>query len=83
MSILRQTLNGSHLVAIGEDRQRQARTDGIAIQKDGAGAAYANAAAFLGAGESKVVAKEVEQETVIGNLSLDRFAVHPKANRFH
>ena len=55
--------------------QHQAARDGLAVQVDGAGAAVAGAAAFLGAGEAQVLAQGIEQRDVGLDEHLDGLAV--------
>ena len=60
--------------AVGLDREHQAGVDGPAVDDDGAGAALADEAALLGAGQLEVVAQDVEQRVVRGHLERARGA---------
>jgi hypothetical protein len=53
--------------AIGLHRERKARAHRLAVDDDGATAAFAGAAADMGAGEAEVVAQEVAQ-CLSGNI---------------
>src|SRR5258708_16817968 len=57
---LRHALDGFDLLAAGFDRKHQARTDHGAVDHDGARAAIAGAAPFLGAGQHQFVAAHVQ-----------------------
>jgi hypothetical protein len=70
-----QALHGRHLVAIGADRQRDAGADHLPIEQHRAGAADADPASFLGAGEPEIVPEAIEQRAVGGNLDRARRAV--------
>src|SRR3990170_8565483 len=59
---------GHDLRAIQFAGKHQAGIHRLAVQKNGAGAAVAGAAAFLGAGDADLVAQEIEQETMRGNF---------------
>src|SRR5262249_19925004 len=58
---LRHPLDGLDLFAVGLDRKHQARTDHGAVDHDGAGAAIAGAASFLGAGQHQLVTESIEE----------------------
>src|SRR6185295_14142546 len=60
-------------------RQHQAARHDLPVHVDGAGAAVAGAAAFLGAGEAHVLAQGVEEGHVGLDEHLDRLAVHGAA----
>ena len=60
-AIVGQALDRGDRLALAHHRQRQAGHDAPAIQQDGAGAALAEAAALLGAGQVQPVAQRVEQ----------------------
>ena len=61
LGIRRQALDGLDASAVGLDGQQQAAPDGLAVHQHGAGAADAVLAADVGAGQSKRVAKEIDQ----------------------
>ncbi len=61
--------------AFGLRRQHEAGTDEAAVDHDGAGAAIAGAAAFLGAREAELVAQGVEQRLAAAAEELDGLAV--------
>ena len=54
--------------AVSLDREDEAGVDGAPVDEDGARAALADEAALLGAGEPEVVAQDVEQGVVGGDL---------------
>src|SRR6267142_1654774 len=70
-----QPFDRQHLAAVGFDAEHQARVDRLAVDENGARAAVADVAAFLGAGEPGLVAQHVEQAAVRLHVQLARFAV--------
>src|SRR4030095_1413647 len=66
--------------AVGEGRERDAGADHLAVQQDGARAADADAAPFLGAGEPQIVPEAVEERAVGRNFELVNRAVHREAD---
>ena len=58
---LREPLDRLDVPAVGLVGHHQAGVDGLAVEDDGAGAALALAAAFLGARQAAVLAQHVEQ----------------------
>jgi hypothetical protein len=69
-------------VAVGEHGGREAGAHHLAVHQHRAGAADADAAAFLGAGEAEIVADEVDHHAIGRNFLLDFFAVDARANLF-
>ena len=65
------------------DRERQAGNDAPAVQQDGAGAAGAQVAALLGAGEIEVLAQDVEQRLARIEVELPGFAVDDQLHTRH
>jgi hypothetical protein len=61
LSALRDAFDGRDLRALVHDRQGQAGIDAAAVDEDGAGAALATVAAFLGAGQAEYFTQGVEQ----------------------
>jgi predicted RNA methylase len=74
-----QAFDRAHISAIDERRELQARRDGQAVDDHGAGAASADAAAVLGAGQLQVFAQDVDEQAVAARkVRCDRFAVERK-----
>src|SRR6266700_1421832 len=61
---LRQAFDGAQIVAFGLDREHQAGTDQLIIERDAARAAIAGRAAFLGAGQAQRPAQRIEHGIV-------------------
>src|SRR5260370_39920298 len=61
--------DGADSLSMGLDGEHQAGAQGLVVQDDGAGAAYAVLAADMGAGQPAVVADDVDQ-------SAPRFGAH-------
>jgi hypothetical protein len=55
------TFNGSDVAFVSVNRERKARADWLAIQKNGTGSTDADAAAFLGSGQPKIFPQEIDQ----------------------
>ena len=66
--IVRQPLDRRDLGSVGLDGKNQAGVDGAPVEDDRAGAALADEAALLRAGQPQVVAQHVEQGVVDGDL---------------
>lgn len=77
-AVRRETLDRRDLAALLHHGQRETRVDPPAVDEDGAGAALAEVAAFLGAGQVQAIAQSVEE----GRPHVDREAmlraVHPE-----
>src|SRR5206468_1371622 len=73
--VLGEALDGRDRAAVREDRQRDAGADHLAVEKNGARAADADAAPFLGAREPEIVPEAVEERAVGGNLHVVRFSI--------
>ena len=71
-----ETLDRDHLAPAHLSERDQARVDRLAVQQDGARAALALAAAFLGARQAAVLAQDVEQALHRMRADVDRLAVH-------
>ena len=70
-----QPLDGADRAAARLHGQHQAARDRLAVEVDGAGAAVAGAAAFLGSGQAQVLAQRIEQRHVGLDEHLDGLAV--------
>ena len=55
--------------------REDARHDGFLVHQNGASAAFAFAAAFLGAGQSEIIAQDVQQPPTGGEAQFGLFAV--------
>src|SRR5271157_409711 len=73
LPLLRLAFDRFHRGAVGLDRQHHAGVDGLPVEENRAGAAFAGAAAFLGARQSDVLAEEPEQGAVLLHVAF----VHP------
>jgi hypothetical protein len=62
-------------VAVGFGNGELAGADGLAVDVDGAGAAFADAAAVLGALEVELVAQDPEERGVVGDVDGEGVAV--------
>ncbi len=65
-----QAFDGENVVAVGLDREEQARTHRLAVEEDGAGPAHAMLTPHVGAGEAQVVADKVAEEQSRLDLAL-------------
>src|SRR4029077_5208350 len=63
-----QALDRHHLRARGTPHRRDTRTNGLAVEVDGAGTAQGHAASELGAGEAQRFAEDPEQRRVGGDV---------------
>src|SRR6266849_2305717 len=77
---LRHALDGFDLLAVGFDREDQARTDHGSVDHDGARAAIAGAAAFLGAGQHQFVAENVKERLLRLAQILVFVAIHGRGD---
>src|SRR5258706_7056975 len=82
LAVFRQPLDRGDLVAVGEHRRRQAGAHHLPVHQHRAGAADADAAAFLGAGEAEIVAQKIDHQPVGRDFLLDFFPVDARANFF-
>src|SRR5438093_10862719 len=74
-----ETFDRFHRAALALGGQHQAGKLRRAVDQHRAGAALAQLAAVLGAGEAKVLAQHLEQRLVAGDGQLDGFAVNCQA----
>ena len=77
----RQPLDGADGRAVRLDREHQARIDAHAVDHDGAGAAFADEAALLRAGQPEIVAQDLEERVVRRDLDRARPAVDGQLDR--
>src|SRR5262245_24549431 len=70
-----EAFDGLDAAALALDRQHEAGELRLAVEQHGAGAALAELAAVLGAGEREVLAQDLEQRLVRGEGRLHRLAV--------
>src|SRR5271157_2207017 len=77
LSFLRLAFDRFHRGTVGLHRQHHAGVDGLAVEENRAGAAFAGAAAFLGARQSYVFAEKSEQ----GPVLLDVAFIDPAVDR--
>src|SRR5206468_6995139 len=75
-----ETLDRGDLVAVGADRQRDARADHLPVEQHRARPADADAAALLGAGEPEIVPEAIEERAVGRNLHRARRPVDGDTN---
>src|SRR5574341_1448562 len=73
-------LHRDDVFAVGIQREHQAGVDELAVHRDGAGAALADAAAFLGPGYAKILDQHVEQRPIGFHRRGPPFAVNPQLN---
>jgi len=78
--VLSEPFDRRDLAAVGEGGERDAGADHLAVQEDGARAADAHAAPFLGAREPEIVPEAIEERAVGRNLQLVRGAVDGQAD---
>src|SRR6202040_2746061 len=76
--------DGKDIPLIAFEREDETGKHGLAVEKDGAGAALAEFAAVLGAGVAEIFAKDFEQSFVRGKRDVNLFAVerHSKVRSF-
>jgi hypothetical protein len=86
LPVLDEPLHGDDPPVLALRGQRQARQHRLVVDEDGAGAALAELAAVLGAGEPQVLAQHLEQRLVVVDERVDGFAVdvhrQPQLPRF-
>ena len=77
-------LDGLDAAALALEAEHEAREHRLAVDEHGAGAALAELAAVLGAGQPEVLAQDLEQRLVRRERDLDRLAVHaePEVDAF-
>ena len=61
-AVLGETFDGCYIFAVGLDGEHGAGLDGYSVEQDGACAAGRGIAADVGAGETRIVADEVDEE---------------------
>src|SRR5262249_49631009 len=84
LAAVRHALDGLDLAALALDRQGEAGQDGLTVDEHRAGAALAELAAVLGAGELEVLAQYLEERLVDGDVHLALLTVdHERHQRFH
>src|SRR5581483_3551221 len=71
-----QALDGGDAASGAGDAEDEAGEHGHAVEQHGAGAALAQLAAVLGAGQAEALAQHLEQSVVRGDGDLDGVAVH-------
>jgi hypothetical protein len=76
-------LDGRDLPVLELGRQQQAGQSAFAVHQDGAGAALAGPAAFLGTGEPQVLTQEVHDPAVRRRLQPNSVPVQNKLDRHH
>src|SRR5438876_5868133 len=74
----REAFDGRHLRIANEGGERQAREDRHAVDENGAGATLAELASVLRAGETELLAKDLEERVVRIRRDRPRLAVHAK-----
>src|SRR5258708_3289117 len=77
---VRHALDGLHAPARAREPQHETGQYGQAVHQDGAGAAFAQLATVLGAGEAQVFPQHFEQCLVGGEADVARFAVQIEAH---
>src|SRR5689334_8168197 len=73
-------LDGGDLRAIDKDGRHQTAGDGFTVHGDGACAAHAHAAPFLRAGQTDLIADEIDETAMRRHGGLALLAVELKAN---
>jgi hypothetical protein len=73
-------LDGEDIPLIAFEREDETGKHGLAVEKDGAGAAFAEFAAVLGAGVPEIFSKNFEQGFVRGEGDVSLFAVQRDSN---
>src|SRR5581483_5619487 len=78
--VRRQSLDGGDMRAVDERPRQETGAYELAVDEDAAGAADANATAFLRAGQAELVAQHVDQAQVRGDGQLAGSSVHLEAD---
>ena len=81
LAVPREPFDGLDALAGAAGSQGQARAHQAPVDDDAAGAADADAAAFLGSGQAQVVAQNLQQQAVGLDLDLMFLAVDPQGDR--
>lgn len=81
--IERQTFDGRDFLCAHGHYQRLARTDGIAIQVNGAGATKAHAATELRAGQPQSIPKDPQQRSFGRSIDFVCFAIYCQIHSRH
>src|SRR5579883_3439811 len=75
-----EALDGFDDFAIAFERELEAGEDGLAIEENRAGTAFAEFAAVFGAGKAEILAQEFQQSFIRGESGLDVLAIEREAD---